>query len=454
MAGVVYMPDLGAATSAADATATRDGFVDGQNSVSVVVNGIPNNPHQLQVTITDANVPRYFSSIIFSNKTISKTSTAEYDPAVPLGSPKNTFGTGNLLPSPDTENIWAAVSGYCSGRENGDLLLPGYDQVWSNPGSTSGNWNCPGAAPNASYNPTGYYYAVDVPAAAAGSTLHINLYDPAYDCGTPDDDLQGSCTSSVTTTFKVLGPDGTTFDLADNPVLQTTTFASGSTTYKNSWDPFFSATATAGTYYVEVYTKAGEANSAASNGFSLRSYTGGSFSTCSTIKSASNYNASCPDVHAVDDMSIFASQSGSTAVFYLASLDPAYAGKTMNIMLFDPGEGAQSIQILDPNGNPVNFTWTTPCGNGIANATGGCSGSGSTLDVSGTNAQQPYTNTHPGGRFNDRMVTLQVALPSNYAALYPNNTWWQVKYTTTSSSVTDRTTWGVTVNANPIHLVT
>ena len=152
-------------------------------------------------------------------------------------------------------------------------------------------------------------------------------------------------------------------------------------------------------------------------------------------------------------MSVYAFESGSAAVFYLAALDPAYAGKTMTVSLFDPGEGAQAIQVLDPNGNPVNFTWSTPCGNGIAPADGGCSGSGSSLDVSGSNATQPYPNTRPGGRFNDRMVSIQVPLPSNYAALYGGQTWWKIKYTTTSGGVNDRTTWAVTVNANPIHLV-
>ena len=42
-----------------------------------------------------------------------------------------------------------------------------------------------------------------------------------------------------------------------------------------------------------------------------------------------------------------ANQSGSTATFYLASLDPAYGGKTMDVALFDPGEGAQTIQVLE-----------------------------------------------------------------------------------------------------------
>ncbi len=454
LAGVPYMPDIATATNVALSTATKNGFTDGQKSVSVVVSAIAGNPHQLQVTVTDGNVPRYFSGLVLSNKTITHTAIAEYDPAVPMGSPKNTFGTGDLLSSPDTEHIWAAASGWCSGRENGDLLLAGYDQAWSNSNGTNGSWTCPGRTSNPTADPTGYYYAIEVPPNAAGKHIHLDLYDPAYDCGDPDSDLQGGCSSNVTTTFKLLGPDATSFDRTDNPVLQTTTFSSGSTTYKNAWDSFWSGTADVGTYYLEVYTKAGESNSAASNGFSIRSYVGGTFKTCSTITTAPDYNARCPQVHAVDDMSIFASQAGSTAVFYLASLDPAYGGKTMTVSLFDPGEGAQSIQVLDPNSNPVSFSWSTACGNGIANATGGCSGSGSSLDVSGTSGmQQPYPYTYPGGRFNDRLVTIQVALPSNYASLYGTNTWWRVKYTTTNSSVTDRTTWAVTVNANPIHLV-
>ena len=69
-------------------------------------------------------------------------------------------------------------------------------------------------------------------------------------------------------------------------------------------------------------------------------------------------------MHGVENISIFANLgggSGSTATFYLAQVDPVYAGKTLDIMLFDPGEGASSIEILDPNGNPATFTWTTPC---------------------------------------------------------------------------------------------
>ena len=52
------------------------------------------------------------------------------------GSPKNTFGTGDLLGGADRENFWAAVSGYCSGHESGDKKLSKYES-YSTAASTS-----------------------------------------------------------------------------------------------------------------------------------------------------------------------------------------------------------------------------------------------------------------------------------------------------------------------------
>jgi hypothetical protein len=80
--------------------------------------------------------------------------------------------------------------------------------------------------------------------------------------------------------------------------------------------------------------------------------------------------------------------AGSTATFYLASVDPIYAGKTMDVDLFDSGEGATNIRVIDPNGNVASFTSDTPCTNPPAPATGGCSGGPTTLlDVSGSGTQ-------------------------------------------------------------------
>ena len=54
-------------------------------------------------------------------------------------------------------------------------------------------------------------------------------------------------------------------------------------------------------------------------------------------------------------MSIYANLggvAGDTATFYLAEVAALHAGKTMQLTLFDSGEGAQSIEVLDPNGEP------------------------------------------------------------------------------------------------------
>src|SRR5690606_15969807 len=43
--------------------------------------------------------------------------------------------------------------------------------------------------------------------------------------------------------------------------------------------------------------------------------------------------------------------------FFLASIGPEHSNKRMVVELFDPGEGAQAIEILDPLGRSVSFDW-------------------------------------------------------------------------------------------------
>jgi hypothetical protein len=153
-------------------------------------------------------------------------------------------------------------------------------------------------------------------------------------------------------------------------------------------------------------------------------------------------------------MSIFANLDGATADFYLAQIDPIHAGKTMRINLFDSGEGASSLQILDPNGNAAAFSWSTPC-NPPTPPSGSCSGSASgsnpSLDVSGSGTQ-PYTGLQSPSKYNDRFITIDIPLPSNYSTVYGGKTWWKVRYNV-GSTPTDRTTWSVNIVGDPVHLL-
>ena len=450
LAGVVWMPELDQAQQYALAAAAKNGFVNGQNNIQVTVADIPNNNRQLKVTITDTKAKQYFSRLVTQNQSISRSSIAEYIMPVPLGSPKNTFGTGNLLSSPDTENFWAAVSGYCSGHESGDKALSGFESYSTSSSSSACNNGSP--ANSDDYDPTGYLYAVDLP--AASTSLKLDVYDAGYNQSgsTPDSGLAGN--PVINTTIQIYDRNPTPLDLSNLTLLSTVNIPTNSGTYANQWKNLYTWTnPKAGQYYIRVLTAATDTtNSRGSNGFSLRAYTGASFATCTTITGSANYSASCPQVHAVSDMSIFANATGTSASFYLAQIDAVNAGKTMRINLFDPGEGASTLQILDPNGNPSTFSWSTPC-NPPTPPTGSCSGSGiSSLDVSGTGTQ-PYTGMNGTSKYNDRYITIDIPLPANYATVYSGKVWWKVKYTTLSSSVTDRTTWSVNIVGDPVHLL-
>ncbi len=451
LAGVVWMPDFPAAQTAALATAARNGFTPGGN-VTITVSPEPGNSRQLTVDITDAKAPRHFSGFVAGDQSISRTATAEYLLPVPLGSPKNTFGTGDLLSGSNRENFWAAVNGYCAGHESGDLKLARNESYST---STGGSAQCNnGSAQTGDYDPDGYLYAIEMPQAQLA--LRLEIYDGSYNTSgsTPDIALANE-SQAVTTVVQVLGADNTPLDTSDNPLLSTSTITTNSVLYKNLWTPLYTwVNPAAGTYYVRVKTSAQTSESRASNGFGLRAYTGALFATCTSIVGQSGYSATCPQIHGVGAMSIFANLggvSGSTATFYLAEVDPVHAGKTMQVTLFDSGEGAQGIEVLDPNGAPATFNWRTPCSPPTP-PTGACSGSAITsLNVSGTGTQ-PYSGLQSNSRYNDRRMILDIGLPTNYTAVYGTNVWWRIRYTV-GSTATDRTTWSVNILGDPVHLV-
>ncbi|MBV8690291.1 MAG: hypothetical protein JOY57_01425 [Actinobacteria bacterium] len=474
LAGVVWMPDFQKASQVANDTATKNGFTTGGN-ITVTPSQISGNSHEMKVTITDSAAQQFFSKIVLNRQSITRSSIAKYDLGIPMGSPKNVIGSGNLLSSPNTENLWLAVSGYCSGRENGDVRLARDDETYS-----SGNFQCPGYSRNASYDANGYYYAVDVPTSAVGSPLNIGVYDAGYHPSGSASDNQLRSGSSISTTYTIWDIDPTPLDGHPDSLAtcstgsNNTTFASNDSASANAWLSLCKINVPqAGRYYVQVKTGntgADLTSSYGSNGFSLRAWMGnGSWSLCTTVGSGAS--ASCPQVHGVSDISVYANQSGvSTANFYLAQIDPVYANKIMQVTLFDPGEGASNIKLLDPNGNSVGFTWTAECSTvddpysaatpvTINAPTGGCSGTASAssgLDVSGTGTVAWGTSGSPKvsstSKYSDRTVTLQLSVPTTVWASSTGN-WWKIQYQTGSGTVTDRTTWGVSILGAPVHLI-
>lgn len=449
LAGVVWMPDLDAARAAAVDAVARNGFRNGVDGISVSVDSVTGNSRRLRVTVKDAQADQYLSRVAVTSPSIQRSSTAEYVQPVPLGSPKNVFGTGDLLAGSDAERFWASVSGYCSGHESGDRRLARYESY----STASGTSQCNNGSPQSpDYDASGYLYAINLP--LASTQLRLEVYDaPFYTSGSTPDAVTATGTQTLTTIFEIYDRSTNSFDLSNLTLLKTVTLPANSAaaTYQNKWAPFYTWTnPQAGTYYLRVRTPAGELNSRATNGFGIRAFTGSTFALCTTIAGATGYSASCPEVHGVTDMSIFANGASSTADFYLAEVDAVHAGKTMRVTLFDAGEGSTTLRLIDPNGNAVTFWWSTAC-NPPTPPAGACSGSGSSLDVTGT-GPQPFAGLVADAKYNDRSLILDVPLPANYATLYGTKRWWKVRYTA-GTTPKDRTTWSVSIVGDPVHLV-
>ncbi|MEZ5320705.1 MAG: pilus assembly protein TadG-related protein [Microthrixaceae bacterium] len=445
LAGVVWLPDLAKATAVALDTARANGFDDGAPNISVTVSQL--NQTDLRVSITDDDVPVYFSRLFLDDMTITRESVGTYVLPVPLGSPKNYFGTGPLAPSP--EGIWASINGWCAPKEQGDPFAVGFEGNWPSSGIV-----CPGDTPNGQHiaSPTNQYqYVINVPAGRT-SDIVVHLFSPAKTNSYPDTN-DGT---SITTTFELRAADNTPFNDTDNPLA--TCNGSGESnprTYnpgyvasdatffgQSGWSRFCTIppSAPSGQYFLGVRVLEGEANSSGVNSYSVMASYGGLGATCD-----GGGDAMCPAVYGKDWISVLAASASSAADFHLAEIGAEHAGKQMEITLFDPGEGGDYIQIKDPNGNPVRFDYHTADGDYSATNV-------DRLDVSGCSGfPQIGPGRHSQCRYNERFVVLTVDLPANYATLYPGSKWWKIYYKFTAA-VNDRTTWSVRVLGDPVHI--
>ena len=203
---------------------------------------------------------------------------------------------------------------------------------------------------------------------------------------------------------------------------------------------------------------------------------------------------SCVPITGDGALSVYVKTPGTSDLF-LSKMSPAqdYRGRTIQVQLWDPGEGASAIKILQPvpisaanptGWKPIPFKWST-ADPGLADFTSGVvvqdrtsgwtagvrTGVDATaaegIDVSGTYSADPPswpTNQRYGdGRFNGRLLLIDISIPSVYGKdaadvdLLPSDYqggWWKIRYETpTGVAVEDRTTWAVVSGGGPVHLV-
>ena len=388
---------------------------------------------------------------------------------------------------------------------------------------------------NVDYNPNGYVYDIDDPPSATdanstGQAVTVEIYDPSYNgpvttsscaltspgsAAGDDSDMPCGVTASVTTNWLMYGPGTGAYDPSVEPVLAPPggspsspgVFGSGDTTCENAWCALYviPAGAQPGNYHLNVWTLAGEPDSAGTNSFALRAQVNGPtavcqftctsqdlvnpatnpFQPCSTIVEGSfAADAQCPEIHGDKYMGIYVDsgavgapcnpgprqeQSGTVtgnepcANFFLAQVAPGDAGKTMTVTLFDPGEGATAIQILQPDGTAASITYQTVdtnaqdgCPNAVA--PNSCAPYVSDDGNDPPNPSDPVTcicdpglhvSNLPGrvsaSKYNDRYLEIQVPITDNLATLTANGGWYKVNYVFATGAVSDRTTWSVSL---------
>lgn len=470
LAGTVWLPDQSMATTVALDVAARNGFRD---PAWVAANGgvanaditVSETDGKLRVDIV-STTPSYFGSVVLDDIDIERRAIGAVTQAVRMGNPSNGLGTGNLsvdeLGIPP-DGVWLSLNGRCQDHQQGDPISVSFYGAVQAGGNFWDACNSANLGVNPTFDSDGYIFVVDVPPGAG--QVNLEVLEPGL-CNDADtsDTLYSASDASATgprLNFRVYANDNTLLNHADNlvqtPVVDTlfpTNACTGGVSVGGGrWYTIYNIPAGAaneGRWYIQANVRSDVAERSLNN-FALRARPSGDTQLCSSMT-----DPACPDLYALEWLSVYrpnfggGAMAGMPAEFFLAEVDEVHAGKSLEITLFDPGEGMNNIKFLDPAGTVVSFEQR------LANCTvGGICGhaywpetaNGPDDDCSGV----PCLDV-TGNRFQGQWVVATVDLPAGYSC--GGNCWWRVRYTPNSTgTVTDRTTWGVRVVGGPVHLV-
>jgi hypothetical protein len=194
-------------------------------------------------------------------------------------------------------------------------------------------------------------------------------------------------------------------------------------------------------------------NSMAHKGLAVRVADSGGYSQCSTCS-----------LSAMSDMAIYTPVNLPSAGSFnvpLFQLPPDYAGKTISVDIYDPGDtngattsGTMTLGIADPSGAIANvspavakmYNLGTQRSNYPAAATLVASGANPIVTVRTSGGSVPFDNY---------WLHFDIPIPSTYSpGTDPANWWWSLQYGITGSVTgTDTVTVAVSLRGNPAHLV-
>ena len=165
----------------------------------------------------------------------------------------------------------------------------------------------------------------------------------------------------------------------------------------------------------------------------------------------------CPRVYGLGTMVAFTPlSSGDVADLYLSQIGTVYAGKTIKVSLWDPGDTnplSAKLSFLEPtSGQPIDFTWSASKFAGSSSST--CDGKSGSSSADGYKALT--TNTGNNSVFNGCWVIISIKIPTGYTAdTTKGEGWWKIRYKMGNQGgiAADTTTWKTQILGNPVHLV-
>lgn len=455
LAGVVHLPSLAPIVGGHPAhdiaidIAARNGFANGVDSAVVTPASVPGSRFRFQVTI-QYDAPTFFLKVFgIDPQQITRTALAEHLPAIRLG------GRGNDIGVQSSDGYWIAVNGDITSAEQGDHLATQCSNSAADVSTSGCNFS------NSHHQDPAYYYGVEL--ATAG--LDVDIYDaPGFDydptyAGNEHFDINWTPTTSAhKTTYTLYPPDNSPNDPTDNrnqPAICSVTFdhASSATindpfglgtidkatyesTYRGQWTDFCDdPSAPPGQYVMEIIVSAGNT----SNTFSMRETTPSS------------------RVFAIEWISVHGSNDGSK--FDLAEVPPEYVNRKITVSLYDPGEtDGDSFVTITQEGTPRDCQYRVLdlFGNEVEgwqpddDAGPNCTIQTSDATNSGCapGSGDPTDCVMYNGLFLEVLFDL-----TGYSCTIGVDCYWVVDYDYAGPTVSDRTTWGIRVAGQPVHLL-
>jgi hypothetical protein len=363
---------------------------------------------------------------------------------IQLGSPGNTLGNDPTRAGAQP-GYWASINGPYSNYADGD---PFATQCAGNAASGT---TCDSSGANSHYDPNGYLYAVAISQQQIGATVTVSIYDAGFDNGDAAGDTEAATPQNpgFTTTYRLFQTSGDPNNLDTSPsngmdALGKCTdgtpgvqaVAPGAAT-AGVWTPICTFVPTqAGIYPLQVTT--GPSGGGVNN-YSVR---------------ATSSSTAQPQVYGLFQLGTFVPLpvSGTSAQIFLANVGTAWAGHTMVVSIFDPGDGGAGnsfVQLLAPpsgapgvvasGGTPMPCQYSSPAASSTSTYP-------STPDSS-SDTCQVQTRISGSSEYNGRWLTLEVSIPSTFSC--SGDCWWTLKYSVTAGGVlTDRTTTVVNLSTS------